>query len=54
MLRTSHFIIFVTKHPLACKIMNALGIGNVKVCLNTLGSKEARSAYVPALKEYLK
>ncbi len=37
---------------LACKIMNALGIGNVKVCLNTLGSKEARSAYVPALKEY--
>ena len=37
---------------LACKIMNALGIGNVKVCLNTLGSKEARGAYVPALKEY--
>ena len=37
---------------LACKIMNALGIKNVKVCLNTLGSKEARGAYVPALKEY--
>lgn len=37
---------------LACKIMNALGIKNVKVCLNTLGSKEARAAYVPALKEY--
>ena len=37
---------------LACKIMNALGIENVKVCLNTLGSKEARNAYVPALKEY--
>jgi histidyl-tRNA synthetase len=32
--------------------MNALGIENVKVCLNTLGSKEARNAYVPALKEY--
>ncbi len=39
---------------LACKIMNTLGIENVKVCLNTLGSKEARSAYVPALKEYFK
>lgn len=37
---------------LACKIMNALGIENVKVCLNTLGSKEARGAYIPALKEY--
>lgn len=37
---------------LACKIMNALGIENVKVCLNTLGSKDARNAYIPALKEY--
>ncbi len=37
---------------LACKIMEALGITGVKVCLNTLGSKEARAAYVPALKEY--
>ncbi len=37
---------------LACKIMEALGITGVKVCLNTLGSKEARGAYIPALKEY--
>ncbi len=39
---------------LACKIMNALGIKNIKVCLNTLGSKEARNAYIPALKKYFK
>ena len=37
---------------MACKMLNALGLKNLKVCINTIGGKNSRIEYSKVLKKY--
>ena len=37
---------------MACKMLNALGLKHLKVCINTIGGKKSRQDYAEVLKKY--